>query len=529
MSENDTKEDSFKKPAQMPVASEKPVSEATETVKKPAPSTPQTCKYDEPSWKMIPPKEKKYHLEVIKGGTTLEPIDLCTGRSYFVVGRMVDCQIPLQHPSLSRYHAVLQYGRQGSKEGWYIFELGSSNGTVVNKIRLPPSVYRPLEIGHVIKFGMSTRLLVLQGIADETTDQAEEQEVTQRKIQVAKVAKVAKKPEQKKEDDNGCMWGISMDDEAVYASAEVDPNFASDSDPSDNEHGEKKARKPLDLSDPKKTLRAYFEREDLGMPEYNAENIGKNKFRATIDVPTDSGIGGKTIRVEGEGFSKKEAVAACAKEACITLDRMDILRPKHNVGRKKEKSKDWAANDYYDSDEDSFFDRTGELEQKRQKRMQREQGLKKATGSSGNVHNEESLTKDIERLGKEISEIQTKLADDEKKRAEFQKQRNNVGGELDELESYMKALKQGVAMDATTRVRLKHRLLEIQKEKAKCERLLKIAAGPKMPASLMVNSLSSKSKEPPVTEQAKPKIQVNFTNFYFKFVFITFSFSSVSQ
>lgn len=36
---------------------------------------------------------------------------------------------------------------------------------------------------------------------------------------------------------------------------------------------------------------------------------------------------------------------------------------------KQRKQKDWEADDYYDSDEDSFFDRTGELETKRQQRM----------------------------------------------------------------------------------------------------------------------------------------------------------------
>lgn len=36
---------------------------------------------------------------------------------------------------------------------------------------------------------------------------------------------------------------------------------------------------------------------------------------------------------------------------------------------RKRKSKDWEANDYYDSDEDTFLDRTGTIERKRANRM----------------------------------------------------------------------------------------------------------------------------------------------------------------
>lgn len=74
--------------------------------------------------------------------------------------------------------------------------------------------------------------------------------------------------------------------------------------------------------------------------------------------------------------NKKEAVIKCALEACRLLDNEDVLRnPMRSKRRErgndtvfvflfkkgyKRKKRDWEENDYYDSDEDNFLDRTGD-------------------------------------------------------------------------------------------------------------------------------------------------------------------------
>jgi len=130
--------------------------------------------YTEPPWGGVA-SELPYELEILKNGAIVDTLPL-TRSSYFVVGRLPVCDVSLEHPSISRYHAVLQYrGRCGGGEeedggggnsseakGFYIYDLGSTHGTVVNKNKIPPKTYVRLHVGHVVKFGGSTRLFILQ-------------------------------------------------------------------------------------------------------------------------------------------------------------------------------------------------------------------------------------------------------------------------------------------------------------------------------------------------------------------------------
>lgn len=123
--------------------------------------------YTEPSWGGKAP-DSPYALEILKHGTIVDTVPLAQ-RSYFVVGRLPVCDVSLEHPSISRYHAVIQYRSQageadsaGEDTGFYVHDLGSTHGTVVNKNRIPPKTYIRLRVGHVLKFGGSTRLFILQ-------------------------------------------------------------------------------------------------------------------------------------------------------------------------------------------------------------------------------------------------------------------------------------------------------------------------------------------------------------------------------
>ncbi|TQD96160.1 hypothetical protein C1H46_018225 [Malus baccata] len=78
-------------------------------------------------------------------------------------GRIDLCDLALEHPTVSRSHAVLQFKRSGEA---YIYDLGSTHSTFVNKNQVNKKVYVDLRVGDVIRFGLSTRLYIFQGPSD---------------------------------------------------------------------------------------------------------------------------------------------------------------------------------------------------------------------------------------------------------------------------------------------------------------------------------------------------------------------------
>lgn len=73
-----------------------------------------------------------------------------------VIGRAPDCTVRLQGPGVSGHHARVQW----EPGGWSLRDLGSKNGTVVNRQPLQAGVSRALEVGDVIAVGRDVRLIV---------------------------------------------------------------------------------------------------------------------------------------------------------------------------------------------------------------------------------------------------------------------------------------------------------------------------------------------------------------------------------
>lgn len=127
-------------------------------------------KYNEPPEARLPPASTPWRLYIFKGDSVLDTLHLHTN-SCWLFGRerlVVDC--PIDHPSCSKQHAVVQFryvvvkNEYGDKEGGvkpYIIDLESANGTKVNGELVPQRRYMELRNKDVITFGESTREYVL--------------------------------------------------------------------------------------------------------------------------------------------------------------------------------------------------------------------------------------------------------------------------------------------------------------------------------------------------------------------------------
>uniref|UniRef100_A0A6N2K8Y8 FHA domain-containing protein n=1 Tax=Salix viminalis TaxID=40686 RepID=A0A6N2K8Y8_SALVM len=122
-----------------------------------------------------PPDAKKpdvrWRLYVFKGGEALnEPLYIHRQSCYLFGRERRVADIPTDHPSCSKQHAVIQF-RQVEKEQRdgmlkkqvrpYVMDLGSTNKTFINENPIEPQRYYELFEKDTIKFGNSSREYVL--------------------------------------------------------------------------------------------------------------------------------------------------------------------------------------------------------------------------------------------------------------------------------------------------------------------------------------------------------------------------------
>lgn len=129
-----------------------------------------TLKYHEPAEARKPSPRDQWRLFVFKGGDIVDTIDL-GARSCWLVGReMAVVDLPAEHPSISKQHAVIQFrytekrnefGDKIGKVKPYLIDLESANGTALNDEKVPDSRYLELRDKDMIQFGHSTREYVI--------------------------------------------------------------------------------------------------------------------------------------------------------------------------------------------------------------------------------------------------------------------------------------------------------------------------------------------------------------------------------
>ncbi|XP_052042304.1 kanadaptin isoform X2 [Apodemus sylvaticus] len=449
--------------------------------------------YQEPSWGS--PATAPYSLETLKGGTILGTRTL-KDTSCCLFGRLASCDVCLEHPSVSRYHAVLQHrgsdpsgDSDGREQGFYLYDLGSTHGTFLNKTRIPPRTYCRVHVGHVIRFGGSTRLFILQG-PEEDREAESELTVTQlkelRKQQQMLLEKKMLGEDSDEEDEAdttegkrntsgqdeemGCTWGMGED--AVEDEAEENPialEFQQD-------------REAFYIKDPKKALQGFFDREGEEL-EYEFDEQGHSTWLCRVRLPVDDSTGKQLVAEAIHSGKKKEAMIQCSLEACRILDTLGLLR-QEAVSRKR-KAKNWEDEDFYDSDDDTFLDRTGLVEKKRLNRM------KKAGKIDEKPETFESLVAKLNDAERELTEISERLKASSKVLSESSSQ--------DSLDAFMSEMKSGSTLDGVSRKKLHLRTFELRKEQQRLKGLIKLVKPAEIPelkkTELQTTNAENKTKK----------------------------------
>ncbi|NXC02601.1 NADAP protein, partial [Orthonyx spaldingii] len=220
------------------------------------------------------------------------------------------------------------------------------------------------------------------------------------------------------------------------------------------------------MKDPRKALQGFFDREGEEL-EYEYDDRGHNSWLCRIKLPVDDASGKQLVAEVLHSGKKKEAMIQCALEACRLLDARGVLR-QEAVSRKR-KSKNWEDEDFYDSDDDTFLDRTGAVEKKRLNRMKKAGKIEEKPETYDSLVRVITMTCWGYLLTKKHSVLREALLVQSHPAAQ------------DSLEEFMTEIKSGCTLDSVARKKLHLRSFELKKEQQRLKGLIKLVKPAELP------------------------------------------------
>ncbi|XP_065854823.1 uncharacterized protein [Euphorbia lathyris] len=392
--------------------------------------------YTIPEWSS--PPCHKFYIEVLKDGSIIDQLDVFEKGAY-MFGRVDICDFVLEHPTISRFHAVIQFKRKGDA---YLYDLSSTHGTSINKRQVEKQVYVELHVGDVIRFGNSSRLYIFQGPPELMPQEIDSKVLRENKIRQEMFDREASLHRARREASlaDGISWGMGEDaiEEEEDDGDEITwQTYRGQLTEKQEKTREKIIKRTEKIAHMKKEIDAIRAKDIAqgGLTQGQQTQIARNEQRMTEILEELENL------EETLNESIRESLGA-------------------RGGRRSSNTKKGTAEDDEDftSDEDEFYDRT-----------------KKPSVQKGNenqsIETADSLLDKRDAIMK-VMEDKKKLLLMEKNKVESETTEGTEVGD-DALDAYMSGLSTQLVLDTTTKI--EKEMSALQPELDRILFLLKIA------------------------------------------------------
>ncbi|KAK9683063.1 hypothetical protein RND81_10G115400 [Saponaria officinalis] len=424
--------------------------------------------YQIPAWSQ--PPSHPFLFEVLKDGSIVDHLDL-TKKGAYMFGRIDLCDFVLEHPTISRFHAVIQFNGSGDA---YLYDLGSTHGTFINKKQVKAKVYVDLHVGDVIRFGHSSRLYIFQGPEDLMLPEADLKGNSYAKDREASLRRAREGAALA----DGISWGIGED---AVEEAEDDPDeltwqtFKGELTEKQQKTREKVLKRMEKIAHMKKEISAIRAKDisQGGLTQGQQTQIARNEQRIS--------------QIFEELESLEETLNDSIRES------LGARGKKSSRSRKKGLMED---EDEMSSDDDEFYDRT------KKKPVSKSADAEVVETADSLLDKKEALVKEMEEKKRVLSEEKNKISEPVAEQ--------NAG---DVLDAFMSGLSSQLVVDRT--VQLEKDISTLQTELDRIVYLLKIADPTEETAkkrAIMVKEQTCKdnpSSRPAVKRPEKSKIVKN--------------------
>ncbi|XP_071913243.1 uncharacterized protein [Coffea arabica] len=349
---------------------------------------------------------------------------------------------------------VIQFKSNGEA---YIYDLGSTHGTFINKNEVKKKAYVELHVGDVIRFGHSSRLYIFQGPTDLMPPEADLKTIRTAKIRQEMQDMEASLLRAKLEASlaDGIAWGM-QEDAIEEAEDEIDEitwqTYKGQLTEKQEKTREKVMKRLEKIAHMKKEIDAIRAKDIAqgGLTQGQQTQIARNEQRIS--------------QIMEELENLEETLNESIRES------LGARAGKTTRGKRQGATED-NEEDYL-SDDDDFYDRT-------------QKPSKKKSGENQSIETADSLLEKKEAILKEMEDTRNLLLNEDKSVP-----KREVAEEGDALDAYMSSVSSQLAFDKKDK--LEKGLASLQSELDRVSYLLKVAD----PTGEAARRRESKAQEP---------------------------------